>query len=100
MALLGLWCSKFFEHAAFYDGMALRIVHGARRFSEDMDFSLLKREDSLDRDVLIELLNRKFEDIDFEVLKADVRPFIKDHHELDLWNQAFFCDISLQLETC
>lgn len=41
LALLGLWRSKFFEHAAFYGGTALRIFHGLRRFSEDLDFSLL-----------------------------------------------------------
>lgn len=41
IALLGLWRGKFFEHAAFYGGTALRILHGLPRFSEDMDFSLL-----------------------------------------------------------
>jgi len=41
IALLGLWRSKFFEHAAFYGGTALRILHGLDRFSEDLDFSLL-----------------------------------------------------------
>lgn len=41
IALLGLWRSKFFEHAAFYGGTALRIVYGLDRFSEDLDFSLL-----------------------------------------------------------
>jgi len=41
LALLGLWRSKFYEHAAFYGGTALRIFHGLPRFSEDMDFSLL-----------------------------------------------------------
>lgn len=41
LALLGLWRSKFFEHAAFYGGTALRLFHGLRRFSEDLDFSLL-----------------------------------------------------------
>ncbi|HMP72312.1 MAG TPA: nucleotidyl transferase AbiEii/AbiGii toxin family protein [Kiritimatiellia bacterium] len=42
LALLGLWRSKFFEHAAFYGGPALRILHGLDRYSEDLDFSLLK----------------------------------------------------------
>ena len=46
IALLGLWRSKFFEKAAFYGGSALRIVHGLDRFSEDLDFSLLKKDDS------------------------------------------------------
>ena len=40
IALLGLWRAKFFEHAAFYGGTALRILYGLDRFSEDMDFSL------------------------------------------------------------
>lgn len=42
VVLLGLWRSKFFEHAAFYGGTALRILYNLNRFSEDLDFSLLK----------------------------------------------------------
>lgn len=42
IALLGLWRSKFFENAAFYGGTALRVLYGLDRFSEDLDFSLLK----------------------------------------------------------
>lgn len=42
IALLGLWRAKFFEHAAFYGGTALRIFYGLDRFSEDLDFTLLK----------------------------------------------------------
>lgn len=42
IALLGLWRSKFFEHAAFYGGTALRILHGIDRFSDDLDFSLIR----------------------------------------------------------
>ncbi|HEU0265278.1 MAG TPA: nucleotidyl transferase AbiEii/AbiGii toxin family protein [Geobacterales bacterium] len=41
IALLGLWRARFFEHAAFYGGTALRILHGLDRFSDDLDFSLL-----------------------------------------------------------
>ncbi len=42
LTLVGLWRAKFFEHAAFYGGTSLRILHGLNRFSEDLDFSLLK----------------------------------------------------------
>ncbi len=51
VALLGLWRAKFFEHAAFYGGTALRILYGLDRFSEDLDFSLLSpnRNFRLDR---------------------------------------------------
>ncbi len=46
IALLGLWRAKFFEHAAFYGGSALRILYGLNRFSEDLDFSLVKEKES------------------------------------------------------
>lgn len=42
IALVGLWRGKFFEHAAFYGGTALRILYGLDRFSEDLDFTLQK----------------------------------------------------------
>ena len=42
IALVGLSRAKFFEHAAFYGGTALRILYGLDRFSEDLDFSLLQ----------------------------------------------------------
>lgn len=42
VTLVGLWRGKFFEHAAFYGGTALRILYGLDRFSEDLDFTLLK----------------------------------------------------------
>lgn len=48
IALLGLWRSKFFEYAAFYGGTSLRILYGLNRFSEDMDFSLLKLNQDFD----------------------------------------------------
>ncbi len=48
IALLGLWRAKFFEEAAFYGGTALRVLHGLDRFSEDLDFSLLRPDDAYD----------------------------------------------------
>lgn len=42
IALAGLARTDFFEKAAFYGGTALRIFYGLDRFSEDLDFSLLK----------------------------------------------------------
>jgi predicted nucleotidyltransferase component of viral defense system len=45
LTLLGLWRSKFYEHAALYGGTALRLFYGLRRFSEDLDFSLVQNEE-------------------------------------------------------
>lgn len=44
--LSGLADTDFFDHAAFYGGTALRIFYGLDRFSEDLDFSLMKKEKS------------------------------------------------------
>lgn len=46
IALAGLHRGGFFEKAAFYGGTCLRIFHGLKRFSEDMDFTLLKNDSS------------------------------------------------------
>lgn len=48
IALLGLWRAKFYEKAAFYGGTALRILYGLDRFSEDLDFTLLKADKHFD----------------------------------------------------
>lgn len=42
IALYALWRGGFFEVAAFQGGTSLRILHGLPRFSEDLDFILLK----------------------------------------------------------
>ena len=42
IALAGLSRGGFFEKAAFYGGTCLHLLYGMRRFSEDMDFSLLE----------------------------------------------------------
>ena len=44
IVLCGLSRVGFFEKAAFYGGTALRIFYGLDRFSEDLDFSLLKTD--------------------------------------------------------
>lgn len=43
VVLAGLSRGGFFKEAAFYGGTCLRIFHGLKRYSEDMDFSLLRK---------------------------------------------------------
>ena len=45
IALSGLAYGGFFDKAAFYGGTCLRIFHHLNRFSEDMDFSLLTKDE-------------------------------------------------------
>jgi len=57
-----------------------------------------QQEEKLDKDHLFQLLHEKFNLIDFEKVKKDVRPFIKDIQELALWNKEFFLNIIKEIE--
>jgi len=67
IALLGLWRGKFFEKAAFYGGTALRVLYGLDRYSEDLDFSLLKKGSSFDLVDYSESLKRELASFGFAV---------------------------------
>lgn len=67
VALLGLWRSKFFEHAAFYGGSALRVLYGLDRYSEDLDFSLLKPDASFSLGPYGDALRRELSGFGFHV---------------------------------
>ena len=67
IALLGLWRAKFFEHAAFYGGTALRVLYGLNRYSEDLDFSLLKPAASFSLGAYGDALRREVASFGFEV---------------------------------
>ena len=48
ITLCGLSRGGFFRKAAFYGGTALRMFYGLDRFSEDLDFSLMEKDESFD----------------------------------------------------
>ena len=60
IALAGLQRSGFFEVAAFYGGTALRIFHGLPRFSEDLDFSLLEKNNDFSLAPYLEGMENEF----------------------------------------
>jgi len=46
ITLLGLYRGDFYKKAAFYGGTSLRILYGLNRFSEDLDFTLLEKNEN------------------------------------------------------
>lgn len=66
IALLGLWRSRFFEKAALYGGTALRILYGMDRYSEDLDFSLLKPAAEFDLSRYCNALEKEIRSFGFE----------------------------------
>lgn len=73
VALVGLWRGKFFEHAAFYGGTALRILYGLDRFSEDMDFTLISPNEDFSWQVYERALVTELEAFGLEVSFAEKR---------------------------
>ncbi len=62
-----------------------------------IDSNFLKREDDFGIDILKELLNKKFSEINYTNAKEDVIVFIKDKDSLNLWSEEFFKEITKNL---
>lgn len=67
IALAGLQRGGFFEKAAFYGGTALRIFYGLERFSEDLDFSLLKPDTKFELQPYLESILQEFNALGIQV---------------------------------
>lgn len=59
IVLAGLSRGGFFKEAAFYGGTALRIFYGLDRFSEDLDFALLKPDKNFDLSNYFEYIEKE-----------------------------------------
>lgn len=99
IVLAGLADGGFFDKAAFYGGTCLRIFHGLNRFSEDMDFILLKEDSSFNFEQYFQpvidqfaLVGRKV-----EIKKKDKKSFGKVESAF-LKDTTDVYDISFQTE--
>lgn len=63
-----------------------------------IDSQVLKREDEFNLEVLIKLLDKKFEQIDYKNAKEDVENFIEDKESLNLWSEEFFKEITKKMQ--
>lgn len=62
------------------------------------DSGAFSKDEPFSRETLLEMLNQRFDTIDFEQAKQDVLPFITDSSKLDLWSKDFFIDITKNLQ--
>jgi predicted nucleotidyltransferase component of viral defense system len=67
ITLAGLSRTDFFAKAAFYGGTALRIFYGLDRYSEDLDFSLLKPDSSFSIEPYFEAVLAEFSSLGLTV---------------------------------
>lgn len=76
IALAGLCEGNFFKKASFYGGTALRILYDLPRFSEDLDFSLLEKNENFN-------IEQYFESIISEFEALNIHIDIKKKHKAD-----------------
>ena len=67
IALAGLSRTDFFKTAAFYGGTALRIFYGLNRYSEDLDFSLLLKNENFSLAPYFLSIQKEFESLGLKV---------------------------------
>jgi predicted nucleotidyltransferase component of viral defense system len=87
VVLSGLYRGGFFSEAAFYGDTCLRIFHGLERFSEDMDFTLLRKDPSFS-------MEKYFSAIidEFRLLGREVEITLKDKQSFGQVESAFLKD--------
>ncbi|NDV83988.1 nucleotidyl transferase AbiEii/AbiGii toxin family protein [Bacteroides sp. 51] len=68
IALAGLYRGGFFDKAAFYGGTCLRIFHELPRFSEDMDFSLIRKKEAFDLENYFPFIVEEFKAVGRDVV--------------------------------
>lgn len=63
-----------------------------------IDSKALKRSEDFNINILKEMLNKKFSEINYTDAKDDVIAFIEDKEALNLWSSEFFIEISKNLD--
>ena len=63
-----------------------------------IDSNFISRDSIFNISVLRDMLNDKFNKIDYENAKEDVIPFISEKESLNLWSSEFFKDITKKLK--
>ena len=105
ITLAALYRAGFFNKAAFYGGTCLRIFHDLPRFSEDIDFSLLEKDENFSLEGFFDTIMNEFRALGREVVisrKAKVTDthiesaFLKDNS--DIYNIEFQTQRSIKIK--
>ena len=67
LILNSLYNGGFFKKAAFQGGTALRILHGLRRFSEDLDFALIQADRTFDLSAYLASIKSELKAFGYEI---------------------------------
>ena len=77
-------------------GIALNKKHFLLRAIETQDW----KEDQINEEQILDLLKQKIEIVSFKAVKEDVRKFIKDDQQLEIWSVKYFNDLVERIKFC
>ena len=77
-------------------GIALNKKHFLLRAIETKDW----KEDQINEEQILDLLKQKIEIVSFKAVKEDVRKFIKDDQQLEIWSVKYFNDLVERIKFC
>ena len=59
-----------------------------------IESNFIEENSEFNIDILKDVLINKFNEIDYQDAKEDVRPFIRDVNNLNIWSKEFFVSIT------
>ncbi|MBN1252273.1 MAG: nucleotidyl transferase AbiEii/AbiGii toxin family protein [Bacteroidales bacterium] len=92
ITLLGLYRGNFFSEVAFYGGTSLRILYGLNRFSEDLDFSLIEKNQSFNIEDYFKYIINEFDALGVSI---ELRKKIKKEKSSDIESAFLKNDTSI-----
>jgi hypothetical protein len=82
----------FFDYLWFLARLVpVNLIHLEHRLRQNL---FLSENQPLTKESLINFLEIKFKETDFEQAKKDIRPFISDSYDLSLWTPEFFKQVT------
>jgi len=97
IALAGLNRGGFFEHAAFYGGTCLRVFYELPRYSEDLDFSLLRIDPEFSLEPYFKAVREEFSALGIDVeVSTKIKSAASQIESAFVKNNTRIFDIHLQ----
>lgn len=97
IALAGLNRGGFFEHAAFYGGTCLRVFYELPRYSEDLDFSLLRVDPEFSLEPYFKAVREEFSALGIDVeVSTKIKSAASQIESAFVKNNTRIFDIHLQ----
>ena len=82
----------FYDYLWFLSrNIPVNLYHAEQRLKHN---HFIKDNIKLTKELLIEILENRFSNVDCEQVKKDIRPFVSSNYDLSIWSYNFFVNIT------